>query len=92
MEKAHTLYEKYKTEMSALAKEMGELEIQARIDIREHEYCTAVQDIAEGLFFVGKTELGARPVLSVKDTALAAACRLAAFRPLGAALVPRRGG
>ena len=33
MEKAHTLHEKYKTEMSALAKEMGELEIQARIDI-----------------------------------------------------------
>ena len=74
MEKAHALHEKYKTEMSALAKEMGELEIQARIDILEHEYSTAVRDIAEGLFFVGKTKLEARPVLSVKDTALAAAC------------------
>ncbi len=60
--------------MTALAKDLAKLEIDARIEILFHQYSATTVEIAEGLYFVGKTELGAKTPtkLTIKQVVLAA--------------------
>ena len=72
-EMARTKHEAYKTEMSSIAKEIAELEIEARKKILCHQYQAAIVEIAEGLYFIGKKDHGpTSSALTVNETALAA--------------------
>ena len=74
MEQARQTHEAYKIKMGALMQQVAELEVDGKIEILSHQYCTAVLSIAEGLFIVGKAELQCpTPKLSATNTALAAA-------------------
>ena len=72
-EMARSKHEAYKTEMSGIAKEIAELEIEARKKILCHQYQAAIVEIAEGLYFIGKKDhCPTGSALTVNETALAA--------------------
>ena len=60
-EEARKVHEAYKNNMSAFAKQMGSLEIEARIEMLEHQFNVAVLEIAEGLVIIGETTTNAPP-------------------------------
>jgi hypothetical protein len=56
MGKAHQIHEEYKKQMSKLAKQMGNLELKAYIELLGHQYNSFIFQLAHGLTIFGKLE------------------------------------